>query len=254
MTRTLQLTALDDLPEFEPGDDVANVILRAAAAQKLSFRDGDIVAIAQKIVSKAEGRAVDLDSITPGPAALALASETRKDPRLVELILRESKEVLRAQPDLIIAEHRLGFVCANAGIDRSNVPGSDQDRVLLLPLDPDRSARVLGQAINAKTGADVGVLIIDSHGRPWRMGTVGFMIGTYRVPALLDLRGRPDRSGRTLEVTQIGLADELAAAASVLFGQADEGAPVVLIRGLPYSLQEASLDDVLRPREEDLFR
>lgn len=254
MTRKLQLTALDDLPEFHPGDDIAAIILRASRAQHFAFQDGDVVAIAQKIVSKAEGRAVDLETVTPGPEAQALASETNKDPRLVELILQESNRVVRTRPELIIVEHRLGFVCANAGIDRSNVPNAGQDHVLLLPLDPDKSARSVGQAIKGESGADVGVLIIDSHGRPWRRGTVGIAIGTYLVPTLLDLRGHPDRSGRLLEVTQIGLADELAAAASILFGQANEGSPVVLIRGLPYGLAEARLQDVLRPREEDLFR
>lgn len=250
----MQLTALDGLPEIEPGDDLPAVVLDAAARQGIRLADRDVLAFAQKIVSKAEGRLVKLDSVRPGEKAAALAAETLKDPRLVELVLQESSSVVRSQPGLIIVEHRLGFVCANAGIDRSNVPGSDDEQVLLLPVDPDRSARAIGKALRASTGADVGVLIVDSHGRPWRLGTVGIAIGVYRVPVLLDMRGTPDREGRELEITQIGLADELAAAASILFGQAAEGTPVVHIRGLPYPLQDSQLEDGLRPREQDLFR
>lgn len=254
MPRSLQLTALEGLPEIEPGDDLSVIILDAAAQQGVDFADRDVLAIAQKVVSKAEGRVVELGSIKPGQVAMTLAAETLKDPRLVELILQESNSVVRAQPGLIIVEHRLGFVCANAGIDRSNVPGSGEERVLLLPVDPDRSARAIGQALQAAAGAEIGILIVDSHGRPWRLGTVGMAIGVYRVPVLLDMRGTPDREGRGLEITQIGLADELAAAASILFGQAAEGTPVVHIRGLPYPLQDSQLEDGLRSRDKDLFR
>lgn len=254
MVRSLQLIALEGLPEIKPGDDLPAMVLDVAAEQGIVLANRDVLAVAQKIVSKAEGRLINLDSVQPGAKAAALAAETNKDPRLVELILQESNSVVRSQPGLIIVEHRLGFVCANAGIDRSNVPDSNDDQVLLLPVDPDRSARAIGRALRATTGADVGVLIVDSHGRPWRLGTVGIAIGVYRVPVLLDMRGTPDREGRELEITQIGLADELAAAASVLFGQAAEGTPVVHIHGLPYPLQDSHLGDGLRSREQDLFR
>lgn len=254
MTRDLHLIALQALPEVEPDEDLSALILQAAGDQGIEFADGDVLAVAQKVVSKAEGRSLDLSTVEPTPMALDLAAETGKDPRLVELILQESSGVVRSRPGLIIVQHRLGFVCANAGVDRSNVPGSEHERVLLLPLDPDASARAIGKSISAVSGAEVGVLIVDSHGRPWRLGTVGVAIGVYRVPVLVDLRGSPDREGRRLEITQIGLADELAAAASILFGQADEGTPVVHIRGLPYPLRASRLSELIRPREEDLFR
>lgn len=254
MNRNLILTALDGLPEIVAGADLAGLILRSASSQGLRFIDGDVLAIAQKVVSKAEGRSVELESVEPGVRAVDLAEQADKDPRLVELILQESSQVVRVRPGLIIVEHRLGFLCANAGIDRSNVPGYEQDRVLLLPVDPDASAKAIGERVSQSTGAEIGVLIVDSHGRPWRLGTVGLAIGLYRVPALLDLRGSLDREGRTLEITEVGLADELSAAASVLIGQAAEGTPVVHIRGIPYPLAESKMSEAFRPRDQDLFR
>ena len=265
---TLTLTALERVPLIRHGDNLADVVVEALAANRISLEEDDIVVLAQKIVSKAEGRTVHLATITPSPAAITLAEKTEKDSRLVELILRESKEVLRIRPGTIIVEHSLGFVCANAGIDHSNVmsPFADTDRespggeanneewVLLLPSDPDRSAADLRQQIQSQTGKQIGVLIIDSHGRAWRNGTVGVAIGIAGMPGLQDLRGDPDLFGFRLRITQVGVADELAAAASLVMGQAAEGRPVVHVRGFPYSLREGVLSELLRRREQDLFR
>jgi coenzyme F420-0:L-glutamate ligase/coenzyme F420-1:gamma-L-glutamate ligase len=197
---------------------------------------------------------VDVD---PSPRALELASSTEKDPRLVELILQESKEVLRTRVGTIVVEHRLGFVCANAGIDHSNVAGAgsaSEEWVLLLPSDPDLSAESIRRDIQARTGKQVGILIIDSHGRAWRNGTVGVAIGIAGLPGMQDLRGQPDLFGFTLRITQVGVADELAAAASLAMGQAAEGTPVVHVRGFPYPLRGGSLKELIRPKEQDLFR
>jgi coenzyme F420-0:L-glutamate ligase/coenzyme F420-1:gamma-L-glutamate ligase len=195
--------------------------------------------------------------VTPSSRAEELSSQTAKDPRLLELILQESKQILRTRPGTIIVEHRLGFVCANAGIDHSNVRGEGgqvEDWVLLLPENPDATAQDLRQRLEAASGARLGVLIIDSHGRAWRLGTVGIAIGVSGLPGLMDLRGQPDLFDFRLQITQVGVADELAAAASLVMGQAAEGMPVVHVRGFPYSLREASLNELLRPREMDLFR
>ncbi len=245
-------TALPGIPLIHPGDDLAGLILDACSRAELILRDGDVLAVAQKVVSKSEGRHVDLRQVQPSPEAERLAAETDKDPRLVQVILRESRQVLRSRPGLIVVEHRLGFICANAGIDHSNVEG--EDVVLMLPEHPDASAQRLRSKLQTASGANLGVLIIDSHGRAWRMGTVGVAIGVAGFPALMDLRGRLDLFGDPLLVTQVGLADELAAATSVLMGQAAEGRPVIHVRGLPYALREGSLNEVIRPEEEDLFR
>jgi coenzyme F420-0:L-glutamate ligase/coenzyme F420-1:gamma-L-glutamate ligase len=250
----LIFTAVSDLPHFQPGDDLARLILEALPHAKIELVGGDVLIIAQKIVSKVEGRLVDLRTINPGPEAIDLATKTGKDPRLVELILAESQEVLRTRRDLIIVEHRLGFVCANAGIDHSNVGDQDDNWALLLPKDPDSSAAAMAEEIENISGVSVGVLIIDSHGRAWRMGTVGTCIGAAGVPTLVDLRGKPDLFGRILRTTQIGLADEIAAGASALMGQANEGRPVVHLRGLPYPQRAGSAKELLRPKVEDLFR
>ncbi len=248
----LLLRALRGIPSIVAGDDLVDITL--AGLEELDERlcEGDVLVFAQKIVSKAEGRMVDLAGVVPSTRALKLANETEKDARLVELILRESSEVLRHRPGLLIAVHRLGFILANAGIDRSNVGGGD--RVLLLPVDPDASAARIREGLRVKAGLDVAVLIIDSIGRPWRMGTVGTAIGVSGIPALLDLRGRPDLHGRPLKSTEIGLADELAAAASLVMGQADEGTPIVLVRSVPYARRDGSARDLLRPKDKDLFR
>jgi coenzyme F420-0:L-glutamate ligase/coenzyme F420-1:gamma-L-glutamate ligase len=250
---TLTLTPLPGLPLVQTGDDLAALALAGVARAGIALQDGDVLVLAQKIVSKAEGRMVRLADVSPGPRALALAADTGKDPRLVELILRESREVLRQRPGLIIVEHRLGFVCANAGIDHSNVAEGD-DCYLLLPEDPDGSADRLRRALEAASGARLGVAIIDSHGRAWRTGTVGVVIGLSGLPGLVDRRGDPDLFGYRLQVTEVGAADELAAAASLVMGQAAEGTPVVHVRGFPYPLREARLAEVLRERERDMFR
>ena len=249
----LTLTPLPAIPLIRPGDDLADIIISAAAEARIALQDGDIVVVAQKVISKAQGRFVHLGEVTPSPAALELAARSGKDPRLAELILRESREVLRVRPGSVVVEHRLGFVCANAGIDHSNVSG-EGDWVLLLPEDPDASALRLRARLEAATGTTIGVLIIDSHGRAWRLGTVGVAIGISGMPGLLDLRGRPDLFDFRLQVTQVGAADELAAAASLVMGQADEGTPVVHVRGFPYALRESSLGELLRPRDQDMFR
>jgi coenzyme F420-0:L-glutamate ligase/coenzyme F420-1:gamma-L-glutamate ligase len=255
--RQLLFTALPGVPIVQPGDNLARLILEGLERAAIELVDGDVVVLAQKIVSKAEGRLVGLQSVQPSTQAIDLAEETGKDPRVVELILRESRRVLRTRDDLIIVEHRLGFVCANAGIDHSNVAdlsdGGDES-VLLLPEDPDVSAAKILEELCAATDIRPGVLIIDSHGRAWRMGTVGISIGAAGFPMLLDLRGRPDMTGRVLRVTQVGLGDEVAAGASVLMGQADERTPIVHLRGLPYPLRDGALSELLRPEEFDLFR
>jgi coenzyme F420-0:L-glutamate ligase/coenzyme F420-1:gamma-L-glutamate ligase len=252
-SRQLTLTALPGIPLIDQGDDLGALIQQGLAREKLALKDGDVLVVTSKIVAKAEGRRVRLSSVIPSEEAKSLASETGKDPRLVELILRESRQVLRKRPGLIIVEHRLGFICANAGVDHSNVRG-DGDWVLLLPEDPDASAEALRSRLERDSGVQLGVLIIDSHGRAWRQGTVGVAIGIAGFPALVDMRGEQDLLGELLRVTVIGLADEIAAAASAVMGQAAEGLPVVHVRGLPYVLREGTLSEVLRPEERDLFR
>jgi coenzyme F420-0:L-glutamate ligase/coenzyme F420-1:gamma-L-glutamate ligase len=253
----LVLTPLPGIPLVEPGDRLDVSILGALDRSGISLVNGDILVLAQKIVSKAEGRLVNLAEVEPSLRAFELARQVEKDPRLVELILRESRVVLRTRAGAIIVEHRLGFVCANAGIDHSNVKAEGdqaEEWVLLLPEDPDRSADILRRKLEAASNALLGVLIIDSHGRAWRNGTVGVTIGLSGLPGLVDLRGQPDLFGYQLRITQVGAADELAAAASLVMGQAAEATPVVHARGFPYPLREASLEELLRPKEMDLFR
>jgi coenzyme F420-0:L-glutamate ligase/coenzyme F420-1:gamma-L-glutamate ligase len=253
----LVLTPLPGIPLVEPGDRLDVSILGALDRSGISLVNGDILVLAQKIVSKSEGRLVNLAEVEPSLRAFELARQVEKDPRLVELILRESRGVLRTRAGAIIVEHRLGFVCANAGIDHSNVKAEGdqaEEWVLLLPEDPDRSADILRRKLEAASNALLGVLIIDSHGRAWRNGTVGVTIGLSGLPGLVDLRGQPDLFGYQLRITQVGAADELAAAASLVMGQAAEATPVVHARGFPYPLREASLEELLRPKEMDLFR
>ena len=252
---SLVITPLPGIPDIAPGDDLAALALAGLSSAGLALLDGDILVLAQKIVSKSEGRLVYLAEVNPTPEAQALAERSQKDPRVVELILSESREILRVRPGLIVVEHRLGFVCANAGIDRSNIgPGEGVNAVLLLPDDPQASAQDLRARVSAASGAQIGALIIDSHGRAWRMGTIGTAIGVAGFPALVDLRGRADRYGYQLENTLVGAADELAAAASLVMGQAAEGLPIVHVRGFPYDLSDSTVSDLLRPRELDLFR
>ena len=252
----LTLMAIPGLPHVQAGDDVAALILAAASQAQITFQPGDIVVIAQKIVSKAEGRQVNLCNVQPGERAREVAALTEKDPRLVELILQESTAISRLKPGVLIVRHRLGFTSANAGIDRSNVPQNEgEETVLLLPLDPDASARQIRQVIEAQTGVSVAVIITDSHGRPFRMGTVGVAIGVAGIPALWDRRGEPDLYGYRLQHTDVGMADELSAAAGLLMGQADEATPVVVVRGLSYPVVENSAaTDLVRPRTHDLYQ
>ena len=260
----LTLTPLANIPLIHHGDDLADILIHALRETDIQLQEGDILVLAQKIVSKAEGRTVNLGTVTPSERALELAKSTQKDPRVIELILSESNEVLRTRPGAIIVEHRLGFVCANAGIDHSNVDSplpkgegqgvKAENWVLLLPENPDRSAEQIREKLEAASGVHIGVLIIDSHGRAWREGTVGISIGMAGMPGLADLRGHPDLFGFKLQITQVGVADELAAAASLIMGQAAEGTPAVHVRGFPYPLREGSLKELLRPKEQDLFR
>ncbi len=254
---TLTLYPIPGIPLIRPGDDLAAIILSCLSMSEMELKDGDILVLAQKIVSKAEGRYVNLNSISPSQKAQEFAAETKKDPRLIELILNESKEVLRCRPGSIIVEHRLGFVCASAGIDHSNVNnlgGSAEDWVLLLPENPDLSADKMRIAIYESTKIHIGVLIIDSHGRAWRLGTVGVAIGLSGMPGLMDLRGVPDLFGYKLQITTVGTADELAAAASLVMGQAGEGTPAVIVRGFPYPMRNGSMSEIIRPKDQDMFR
>jgi coenzyme F420-0:L-glutamate ligase/coenzyme F420-1:gamma-L-glutamate ligase len=254
MVATLTLVALPGIPTIRAGDDLAGILGDALAAAELRPRAGDVLVVTHKIVSKAEGRSVALAGITPSPRARALAEATGKDAALVELILLESRAVLRHRPGLIIAEHRLGVMLANAGIDQSNVAQDEGPRVLLLPEDPDASAAAIGRALEARFGISPGVVVSDSAGRAWRNGVVGLALGVSGLPALLDLRGRPDREGRALEVTQVGLADQIASAAELLMGEGDEGLPAVLVRGRAAAGPALPAAALIRARAADLFR
>jgi coenzyme F420-0:L-glutamate ligase/coenzyme F420-1:gamma-L-glutamate ligase len=236
----------------QPGDDLAALTIAAFAAAGLAPQDGDVLVVAQKIVSKSEGRIVDIASVTPSERAIALAAETGKDPRFVEVVLSESRRIVRHRLNLMIAEHRLGYVMANAGVDQSNV--APDGRVLLLPRDPDRSAETLRERLSNRYSCALAVIINDSFGRAWRQGTVGIALGVAGLPALRDLRGEPDLFGRKLQVTTVGFADEIAAAASLIMGQAGEALPVVLVRGLTWTEPSAPARSLLRPAAEDLFR
>jgi coenzyme F420-0:L-glutamate ligase/coenzyme F420-1:gamma-L-glutamate ligase len=252
---SLEVIALEGLPFVRPGDDLVELIASALTRNGVAPRAGDVLVVAQKIVSKAEGRMIDLATVEPSAKALTLAAEVDKDPRLVEVILSESVRVVRARRNVLIVEHRLGFIMANAGVDQSNVaPADGASRALLLPENPDRSAEALRNGLAAATGLDLAVVINDSFGRAWRQGTAGVAIGVAGLPALVDLRGRPDLFGRTLEVSVIGFADEVAAAASLVMGQADEATPVVLIRGLRWSAPATNAASMIRSANEDLFR
>jgi coenzyme F420-0:L-glutamate ligase / coenzyme F420-1:gamma-L-glutamate ligase len=255
MSGQLTITGLKGVPMVQPGDDLAATALSAYAASGLEPADGDVLVLAQKIVSKAEDRVVDVAAVTPSPQAMALAAEVEKDPRLVEVILSESRRVVRHRPNLMIAEHRRGWVMANAGIDHSNVaPDDGRELVLLLPLDPDASAEALRRALSERAGKRIAVIISDSFGRPFRRGTVGIALGAAGLPAVIDWRGQPDLFGRKLEVTETGFADEIAAAASLVMGQADEAVPIALVRGLLWTAPEVPAAELVRPAEHDLFR
>jgi len=255
MASNVTLIPLRGIKLVEPGDDLGAITVAAFAANGLAAEEGDVLVVAQKIVSKSEGRYVDVAKVEPTDRAVALAAEVDKDPRFVEVVLSESKRVVRYRPGLLIVEHRLGFVMANAGIDHSNVAAAgDVERVLLLPLDPDGSAQGLRQYLTGVFGVGLAVIISDSFGRPWRKGTVGVALGAAGLPAFVDLRGHADLFGRELLVTETGFADEIAAAAGLLMGQADEAVPMVLVRGLTWSAPDQPGAALIRPAEHDLFR
>ncbi len=253
----LVLTPIPGIPLIQPGDNLADILFSRMTAAGLTLQDGDILVLAQKIVSKVEGRLVNLNDVEPSQRANEIGAEIDKDPRLVELMLRESAGILRTRPGTIIVEHKLGFICANAGIDHSNVRGpygNPDDWVLLLPEDPDKSAATIRAAIEKAAGVRIGVMIIDSHGRAWRNGVVGVAIGLSGLPGVVDLRGHADMFGYQLRVTTVAAADELAASASLVMGQADERVPAVHVRGFPFALREGSFTELPRPKDLDLFR
>ncbi len=249
----LTLVGLPGIPHVQPGDDLARLILNSLQLADMTLEPGDILVITSKLVSKSEGRFVDLRTVTPSPRAVEVGQKTRKDPRLVELILQESTAISRMRGEVLIVRHRLGFTLANAGIDHSNVGREGDEWVLLLPENPDESARQIRETLRELTGIAPGVILSDSHGRPFRVGTVGVAIGLAGLPAAWDMRGMPDLYGRVLKVTVTGLGDELAAAAGLVLGQSSEALPVVLIRGMKVPPGEGCAADLVRRVEEDLY-
>lgn len=253
--RTLTVTPVPGLPRIRPGDDLATLIADALTRAGLTPAAQDIVVVAQKIVSKAEGRLARLDSVTPTARAHELAAITGKDARLVELVLADSTTVLRAKRNVMVVAHRLGLVMANAGIDRSNVEqAAESETVLLLPLDPDASARRLKAALESRWNVPLGVVITDSIGRAWRLGAVGHAIGAAGIPSIIDQRGEPDMNGRALEVTETAFADSVASAAVLMMGEAAEATPAALVRGLTWTAPEKPAAALIRPAAEDMFR
>lgn len=255
MSLPVTVTALEKIPLVKPGDDLAVLLIEALRRADLVPRPFDIVVVAQKIVSKAQGRFVDLSSIEPSARAIELSEKTRKDPRLVEAILRQSAEVVRAKRGLIIVETHDGLVMANAGIDQSNLSKPDHGkRVLLLPEDAQATAEELKARLDAHFDTPIGVIVSDSVGRAFRLGTVGLAIGAAGIPSLWDRRGETDLSGRRLEATEVGFADAVAAAAVLVMGEAAEGRPAALVRGLEWKAEARPASALLRPKSEDMFR
>lgn len=246
----LRLIALHTLPEVARGADLAGLIARAAVREGVVFERGDILVLAQKIVSKAEGRTVALASVKPSPLALEWAPRLGQDPRLTEVVLRESRRVIRMTERALIMETRHGFVCANAGVDRSNVPG---ERVTCLPEDPDASARRIAAGLRRRTGVAMPVIVSDTFGRPWRLGLVNVAIGACGLGVMEDLRGTRDACGHSLRATVLAVADELAAAAGLLMKK-NEAIPAVIVRGFRYRGARESAQQLLRPPAEDMFR
>jgi coenzyme F420-0:L-glutamate ligase/coenzyme F420-1:gamma-L-glutamate ligase len=249
----LTVVPLRGLPLVEPGDDLIGLLVEALRAADVALRDQDVLVVTSKIVSKAEGRYVTLADVAPGAKALNYATTTGKDPRLVELVLGEAAEVLRHRPGTMVVAHRLGHVHANAGIDQSNIADSEA-RALLLPVDPDASARALKAGLDAAFAADIGVVIADSVGRAWRKGTIGTAIGVAGLPALMDLRGNPDLFGRELKISETGFADEIAATATMVMGQGAEGIPATVVRGLAWQGAPTGVAPLIRPIDQDMFR
>ncbi|MFH1774015.1 MAG: coenzyme F420-0:L-glutamate ligase [Methanobacteriota archaeon] len=246
----MEIIGLDNLPLIRDGDDLVEIISSALKEKRIALEDNDIVAVTEKIVAKAEGRLVDLGEVKPSRRAIALSRKTGKDPRIVELILRESKEVLRIGKNFIIVETKQGFVCANAGIDQSNV---EKGKAKLLPRSPDKSAKRIRRGLEEKTGKKIGVVIMDSSGRPFRYGTVGMAIGASGIKVLWDRRGDKDLFERELQITRVAIADCLASAANLIIGEASEKIPVVIIRGLNF-LGNGKVKDLIRKKREDVFR
>ena len=253
---TISILPITGIGEIMPGADLALLLAAAIDADSATMlADGDILVVTQKIVSKAEDRYLDLRDVSPSPEAEELAVATRKDPRLVEMVLRESEAVVRSAPFVLITRHKLGMVMANAGIDQSNLGPGGEERILLLPLDPDASAEAIRDAVHRHTGKSVAVVISDSFGRPWRNGVVNVAIGAAGLASIVDERGKADRNGRILGVTQIALADSIASAAGLIMGEAAEGIPAAIVRGVELHAESASpARALLRPAAEDLFR
>ena len=251
----IEIIPLNGIPLVKPGDDLVELILTACQRDNITLHAADVIVIAQKIVSKAEDCFVRLAAISPSDQAIELAARVHKDPRMVEVVLGDTAEVIRAKPGVLIVQHKLGFISANAGIDHSNVSQADGEVLLRLPDDPDDSARQIREGIAHATGVKPAVLIIDSHGRPWRVGTYGVVIGLAGMHPVEDLRGEPDLFDVPLQYTDVGIADQIAGAASLVMGQAAEGCPAVVVRGLHYDVDEtATMKDGLRDRDKDLFR
>ncbi len=250
--KTVQVIPILGLPVIKKGDNIAELVCDAAAKQGTPVQDSDVLVVTHAIVSRAEGNVVDLDEIVPSEFAKNIAAPFGKDPRLVEVVLRESREIVRMGDGNLITESRNGFVCANSGVDKSNVPG--QSLVVLLPIDPDRSAEMIRQEIRRLTVCDVAVIVSDTHGRPLRMGEINVAIGVAGIKPIRDRRGEKDLFGYVLRVKQTAIADELCSAGELVIGQADEGVPVAIVRGYDYPRAEnAHATELIRPREKDLF-
>lgn len=254
VTGSVMFRPLTGMPEIGAGDDLAAILIDCLSHGIGPPGDMDILVVAQKVVSKAEGRLVDLATVSPSAEALQLARTTGKDPRIVELILGESRSVIRSREGLLITEHHLGFVMANAGIDQSNIGSGHTDKALLLPRDPDQSARGLRARIERHFGRQVGVVVSDSTGRPWRLGSTGMALGSAGIPPLLDYRGRHDRCGRRMEVTEVAWIDQIAAGAALVMGEGGEGFPAAHVRGLRWTAQSRTASALIRPADQDLFR
>jgi coenzyme F420-0:L-glutamate ligase/coenzyme F420-1:gamma-L-glutamate ligase len=254
MSKT-ELIALDHFPLVKPGDDLCALVLEALQKNNLQLQSGDVMVLAQKIVSKSENRYVDLKTITASPQAIELAKKSNKDARAMEVLLGESKEVIKTRTNVVIVEHNNGYVHANAGIDHSNIQQeAGKELLLLLPKNPDASAQKLRAGIKVKTGMDINVIINDSFGRAFRNGVCGVCIGSAGFEVIDNKIGHQDLFGNILQITEIAVADEIAAAASMVMGQADEGKPVVLVRGLILKPSENGSTPLLRKKEHDLFR
>ena len=253
--KNLELLAIENIPLIEPGDDLVSILIQTIKEEKIKLRRGDILVIAQKVVSKSENRYAYLNDVTPSSEAIRIAKNSDKDPKLVQLILNESIKVIRQGRGVIVVENKLGFIHANAGIDKSNIESdTDNPKVLLLPKDPDNSALKIKEEIFRQTELKVGIIINDSSGRAWRKGIVGIAIGSSGVEVLLNLRGQKDLYGNALEITEVGRVDEIASAASLLMGQANEGLPVIIVRGIPETSKVNNVKSILRDKSEDLFR